>query len=139
MSCIFSPDDVRWDILMSNVQYGSGFGYFQGMPYQRGSGIGSILRSVIKFLIPLGKQAGYALAREGLDTVSRVIQNSANGDIKNVVKTETKRGMKNLLTKAADHVDPQTGGGKRKKIQKKVAFTKIPPKKKGKHDALGFY
>lgn len=138
MSRIFSPDEVNWDLFLTNAQHGSGHEYFRGIPYQRGNGIGSVLKSVLKYLIPLGKQAGMAIAREGIDTVSRVMKNSSKGDLKEIVKNETKRGMKNLLNKAVDVIEPQSGSGKKSKPKKRIAYTKVPPKKR-KTDALGFY
>uniref|UniRef100_A0A7E4UP04 Uncharacterized protein n=1 Tax=Panagrellus redivivus TaxID=6233 RepID=A0A7E4UP04_PANRE len=119
MSRYFNPDAIDWDLFLSQGQYGGG-SYFRGMPYQRGAGIG-------------------ALADEGVNTASRIIENlNKGGGLKNVVNKEGRRGIQNILTKAADTVGPQKGEGKKRR----VALTKIPPpsiRKKKKLDALGLY
>uniref|UniRef100_A0A7E4V0Y1 Uncharacterized protein n=1 Tax=Panagrellus redivivus TaxID=6233 RepID=A0A7E4V0Y1_PANRE len=116
MSRYFNPDTIDWDFFLSQGQHGGG-SYFRGMPYQR----------------------GLALADEGFNTASRIIENlNKGGGLKNAVNKEGRRGIQNILTKAADTVGPQKGEGRKRR----VALTKIPPpsiRKKKKLDALGLY
>ena len=120
----FDPEFVNWDhLLIENqlplTQFGGGSNYpvFRGLPYQRGGGIGSIFRTVLRFLIPLGKEAGAAIGRQGLESTSRVLSNVLEGkDVKQALKEEGRSGLKNLLNKAADRVGQMgSGRGKRRK------------------------
>uniref|UniRef100_A0A183C944 Uncharacterized protein n=1 Tax=Globodera pallida TaxID=36090 RepID=A0A183C944_GLOPA len=48
------------------VQFG-GYNVFRGIPYQRGGGVGSVFRSLMRYLLPIGKQLGAAIGRQGLE------------------------------------------------------------------------
>jgi hypothetical protein len=93
---------------------GSSAGYpvFTGLAYQRGAGIGSIFRSLFRFLLPIGRQAGAAIGRQGLETGSRVLSGLLDGKaLKETVVNEGRTGLKNLLDKAADNLGKQKGSG----------------------------
>ena len=95
-------------------QYGSGSNFhytaFSGTPYQRGSGIGSLFRSLMRYLIPLGKQAGAAIGRQGLDTGARVLTGVLDGkDLKETLVEESRTGLKNLLDKASSNIQKRNG------------------------------
>uniref|UniRef100_A0A183C304 ULP_PROTEASE domain-containing protein n=1 Tax=Globodera pallida TaxID=36090 RepID=A0A183C304_GLOPA len=85
---------------------GAAYPVFAGLPYQRGAGgLGSMFRSFLRFLVPIGRQAGAALARQGLESGARVLSNVLDGaDLKQSLVTEGRTGLKNLLDKAADSV-----------------------------------
>ena len=65
----FDPNKVNWLALIHAAddkphQYGgSSYTPFVGLPYQRGAGIGSIFRSLLRFLIPIGREAGKAILK----------------------------------------------------------------------------
>lgn len=115
----FDPFKVDWDSFSSggagvvagdiSMQYGGEYAFFRGLPYQRGSGIGSVLRSfMMRYLLPIGKEIGVAIGRQGLESGNRVLGNVLEGkDLKESLVTEGKAGLKNLLEKAARNVDVQ--------------------------------
>lgn len=168
MHITFDPDKVDWsDFLsrtsISTAQSGCGFqtgygSYFIGMPYQRGMGIGSIFKSLYRFLQPYGKSllplatnVGSAVKQEGLATAGRLINNVLGGEnLSNALKRETRKGVGNLVSKAHDHF--QNGGGKRKARSKAIKANKNTPnvvltslvgpkpkKSKLRVDSLGYY
>jgi len=114
----FDPTHIDWSNLTeqlpdnnNNLQWG-GYNVFRGIPYQRGNGLGSVLRSFMRYLIPFGKQIGSALGKQGLESSNRVISNVLEGkDLKESLVDEGKSGLKNLLQKAADNIDNQKGKG----------------------------
>jgi len=112
----FDPAHIDWSTLTeqpidNNFQWG-GYNVFRGIPYQRGNGLGSILRSFMRYLIPFGKQIGSTLARQGLESSNRVLSNVIEGkDLKESLVDEGKAGLKNLLQKAAANIDKQKGTG----------------------------
>ena len=105
----FDPQHVNW----LDVQFGAGgfsvqtgyghYNIFHGTPYQRGAGIGSIFRSVFRYLLPIAAPAGQAIGREALETGSRILNNLVKGDVplKQAVVSEGRAGLKNLLDKAS--------------------------------------
>jgi hypothetical protein len=117
----YDPErDVDWDSFFTQ-QVGHG-AHFVGYDYpQRGAGLGSILNGLLRYLIPLGKTAARAVGREGLATGSRVIGGVLEGrDFKESLKRESRRGLKNLVNKAADRMNQQQdGSGRRRRISKK--------------------
>lgn len=164
----FDPLKVDWstsgDGGESTIQFGgAAYAVFKGYPYQRGGGIGSVLRSfMMRYLIPIGKEIGTAVGRQGLESGSNVLTNVLAGkDLKESLVTEGKAGLKNLLEKAARNVDVQRQkqkgeGGSfdfkryRKSNINKIASTigpqnLLPGKRKGRKqkrlrvDALGTY
>ena len=105
----FDPTRVDW---ISHIhpadeqqfQFGGGASYtaFTGVPYQRGAGIGSIFRSLLRYLIPVGKQAGVAIGRQGLESGVRVLSDVLDGrDVRQSLANEGRSGLKNLLDKAS--------------------------------------
>jgi hypothetical protein len=121
----FDPQHIKWEIYTENpefedshsdpLQFGNGGGIphynaFNGMPYQRGAGIGSIFRSLLRFLIPIGRKAGIAIGKQGLESGARVINNVLGGnDLKQTLAEEGKEGLKNLLDKASQNLSRQQG------------------------------
>uniref|UniRef100_A0A914HC94 Uncharacterized protein n=1 Tax=Globodera rostochiensis TaxID=31243 RepID=A0A914HC94_GLORO len=103
-----------------------GYGYFLGVPRQKGAGVGAVLRNLWRYLRPMISAAKpYAaniateLGKEGLETGARVLnQVSKGGDIKEALLAEGKEGAKKLLDKASSSL--QKGRGKRKRRGKKT-------------------
>ncbi|KAL3099298.1 hypothetical protein niasHT_022442 [Heterodera trifolii] len=100
-----------WPPLTELVQFG-GFNVFRGVPYQRGAGVGAVFRSLMRYLLPIGKQIGTAIGRQGLESGNRVLTNVLDGkDLKESLVNESKSGLKNLLEKAANNIEAQKGQG----------------------------
>lgn len=149
----FNPEQVNWDVFLSAsegngdsphqvgsgyatfdgfIQRGggvsSGYTYFEGIPYQRGAGVGSVFRSLFRVLMPLGKQALSAVGREGMATAARVLNNALQSDSaptmgwRDNITSEARTGVGNLLNQAASHLRQQKGsGGRRSKPIKAAA------------------
>lgn len=109
----FDPLKIEWAF---DSQEGGGVGaggteysIFRGIPYQRGAGIGSVLRSfMMRYLLPMGKQIGVAIGRQGLESGNKVLSNVLEGkDLKESLMEEGRTGLKNLLEKAARNVAAQ--------------------------------
>lgn len=152
----FNPDSVDWRPILLSVQHGGG-AYFVGVPYQRGAGLGTVFRSIFRFLLPALKSAGRELGREGLATGARVLGNMAQGqNLRSAVVTETSEGLKNLIdrTQPAEALKglineahsklQQRGSGKKRRatgrrvsVQRKRARGRSVLNKR--LDALGFY
>lgn len=108
----FDPLKVEWEAFTNSqtpflVQTG-GYNVFRGLPYQRGNGLGSVFRRLIRFLAPIGKEVGSAIGRQGLETGNRVLSSVLEGKpLKESLVEEGKAGLKNLLEKAASNIDRQ--------------------------------
>lgn len=112
----FDPDTVDWNLFFANQQGGSL--YFQGLPYQRGYGIGSLFASLYRYLLPIGKEVGKAIGKEGLQTTARVLSNVVEGvNPKNAIQVETKEGLRKLLKQGSEKL--QKGQGRKKTIKAK--------------------
>lgn len=108
----FNPDIVNWAPYFAAQHGGS---YFQGVPYQRGYGIGSVFASSYRFLAPWLKELG----KEGLALGARFLGDMVQGkNAKESLVTESKAGLKNLLQKGAEKL--QEGSGRRKRKSKTV-------------------
>ncbi|KAL3109923.1 hypothetical protein niasHT_016539 [Heterodera trifolii] len=76
----------------------------------RGAGVGAVFRSLMRYLLPIGKQIGSAIGRQGMESGNRVLTNVLEGkDLKESLVSESKAGLKNLLEKAANNINTQKG------------------------------
>lgn len=103
-------------------QTGHGLSGFEGIPYQRGYGLGSFFRGLLRMIIPVAKSAGKsaikAIGKEALATGASIAGDLVQGrDLKSAVEEHGRNAAGNLLTKAGNKVRKQTGGklGKRPK------------------------
>ena len=81
-----------------------------------------MLRSLWRFLVPLAREAGQVLTKEGASTGARILQNIAQGaDIKEAVVTEGKQAMRNVAGLAAEKLQQQGSG---------IVYKKRPSKRK---------
>ena len=88
-----------------NQYGGSSYTPFVGLPYQRGTGIGSIFHFLLRFLIPIGREAGKAIGRQGLESGVRVMSGVLDGqDLRQSLEHEGRTGLKNLLDKASNNL-----------------------------------
>ena len=84
---------------------GSAFPVYRGLPYQRGEGLGSVFKSVLRFLLPIGKAVGKEALNAGLGVAADALQGE---DIK---KAARKRGAQ-ALRNTAEHIQEGEGLGK---------------------------
>lgn len=109
---------------IENTYYYAGIPTFQrgmGLSFynQRGTGFADILRGIYRFLIPLAKKAGKAVAEEGLGVGERILQRVNQGEKLNIAALEEgKKGVDKILEKAGLPKPFQTGSG-RKGIKRK--------------------
>lgn len=126
----FDPDSIDWRGFF--LQQEGGGMFFEGIPFQRGYGIGSVLGNLFRYLVPIGKTIGKELGREGLSTGSRVLTNMMSGEtLKNSLRKEGQQGLKNVLDRVYEKT--QTGQGRRKSIKGKKTpkiYSKTGPKKR---------
>ncbi|KAL3092184.1 hypothetical protein niasHT_026736 [Heterodera trifolii] len=70
---------LDWSTFSSEcVQFG-GYNIYRGLPYQRGAGVGALFRSLMRYLLPIGKQIGSAIGRQGMESGNRVLTNVLEG------------------------------------------------------------
>ena len=149
MHVTFNPQTIDWAAFVQpnspeDFQYGFGssqsdYAVFQGLPSQRGAGIGSIFRSLLRYIMPLGRQAGIALGREGIDTSQRILdQVIKGGNVKQADLAEGRDGLKNIMERAAQKLGKQSGEGQVGKYKKNSLPHKFPPLPKGKKSAHSY-
>ncbi|KAL3114339.1 hypothetical protein niasHT_011740 [Heterodera trifolii] len=111
-----------------------GYGYFLGVPRQKGAGVGSVLRNLWRYLRPMVSAARpYAaniaaeIGKEGLETGARFLNEvSKGGNIKDALVSEGKEGAKNLLNKASSSLQKGRGRRKRRGGRKKAEIILKP-------------
>ncbi|KAL3114324.1 hypothetical protein niasHT_011725 [Heterodera trifolii] len=111
-----------------------GYGYFLGVPRQKGAGVGSVLRNLWRYLRPMVSAARpYAaniaaeIGKEGLETGARFLNEvSKGGNIKDALVSEGKEGAKNLLDKASSSLQKGRGRKKRRGGRKKAEIILKP-------------
>ena len=157
---IFDPKTVSFNDYASDYyQIGNGeYEFFKGLPpYQRGfgyqqkgAGLGDILRSVWRILLPVLKTTGSNIGKEALSTGSRILEKVAEGEnFKDTIAKESVKGVDNLLEKGGYGRQFGSGAIKRKKtlkksfipnsiIGKQVKLNNFSRKRK-RSDAFGFY
>ncbi len=69
---------------------------FQGLPYQRGGGIGNVFRGLLRALLPVAKTAGKALGKQALRTGAAIATDIAEG--RDITESATSRGAEALST-----------------------------------------
>ncbi len=132
--CVFVPiDDKTWfDYYHEQArQIGHGLPGYQGIPYQRGNGLGSFFGRLFRAILPVAKRAGKAalknVGREALQMGSNVIGDlSAGRNIKQSLKQHGVKAGQNLIKKAASSVINQSGG----RIGKRTVATTVKAVKK---------
>ncbi len=118
---------------------------FQGQRYQRGSGIGSIFKGLLRFILPIAKSAGQTLGKQALKTGARIATDVAEG--RNFGEALAQHGAEGVeeavkkITTRKRKAEPQKGKGigKAPKVAKtinrrgvkKAQPPKKQPKKKG--------
>lgn len=118
MRVTYNPDaETFWDnyYLGQAKQSGHGLASFQGMPYQRGAGIGSLFRSLFRLIVPIGKSAAKAIGKEALSAGANIAGDFVKGrSFKESAAEHGKKAAANLAQKAATRLQTGKGLGKRK-------------------------
>ena len=97
----------------------TGFG-FVGDPYQRGAGLGSLFRGLLRSVKPLAKSALKAVGKSAINTGLAVAQDMLEGrDVVDSIKTHSKVEAKRL-TKKAQKTMAQRGHGVGRRNTKRV-------------------
>lgn len=115
----FDPSSIEWSAFLINsgggddaelMQFGGGansggaaasYGIFRGVPYQRGSGVGSVFRSLVRYLMPFGREVGAALGRQGLESGQRILANVLEGrNLRDSLVDEGRVAAKSLMNRA---------------------------------------
>ncbi len=125
---VFVPfnDKIWFDYYINQAkQSGHGLGGFQGVPYQRGNGLGSFFGRLFHSILPVAKRIGKSalktIGQEALHMGTNVIGDLSDGT--NVKESFKRRGLqatKNLINRAESVAKNQSGGriGKRKAVSK---------------------
>ena len=91
----------------------SGFG-FVGDPYQRGAGLGSLFRGLLRSVKPLAKSALKSVGKSAVNTGLSVVQDMLEGkDVGESVKTHSMAEAKKLTKKARKRLQKGKGVGRR--------------------------
>jgi hypothetical protein len=143
MKAVFqAPTEAYWHSVFSKAQYGGGISPFKGRRFQRGGGLGDILKSLFRFIVPIGKAVGL----KALETGGHVAADLASGeDIKSSLKKRGKRAAKSLIQKGTKRIvrKLQTGKGlgirgrNKAPIKQKRLRKSFKRKRPNKRDALG--
>lgn len=130
MHVIFNPQDTR---LLIYSQKG---GYYYGSRFQRGYGIGSILKSIGRFIAPYAIQGLKSVVPYGVEASTRLLENINSGDnLKTALRKESARAGSKALSKLSEKVGQYGQGRKKKnavkkKKKKQERKSKVPVKKK---------
>ena len=80
-------------------QIGHGMPTFAGTQYQRGHGLGNILRSLTRFALPILKKGARSFGKQALRTGMNIAQDAMQGrNIKSAAKKHLSQGMTDLIT-----------------------------------------
>ncbi len=132
--CVFIPiDDKTWfDYYHEQArQIGHGLPGYQGIPYQRGNGLGSFFGRLFRAILPVAKRVGKSalknVGREAMQMGSNVIGDLTKGrNIKESLKQHGTKAGQNLIKRAASSVINQSGG----RIGKRTVATTVKAVKK---------
>lgn len=133
MHVIYTPEDVNYWIqfykesINNNQHYQLGGilpGFRAYAPYHRGSGIGSIFKSLYRFMLPMLQSVG----KQALISGSKIATDVATGqDLKSSLNTHAREGVSTILKDTAGHIERQHGKGiGKRKIQHKAQTYKKP-------------
>jgi hypothetical protein len=142
MRVVFSPPSQKvWESYFRTraIQYGHGteLGTFRGRQFQRGHGLGNILGSLFKKILPAATKVGKTVGKELLKTSAHVASDALAGrDLVESLEQRSKQGASKLLTKGLKHIEksPTTTASSVVTKQKKLKGKKKIHKGRG----LGF-
>ena len=114
-------------------QTGNGMPAFTGAQYQRGHGLGNMLRSLTKFALPMLKKGVRSVGKQVLKTGMNIAQDAMHGqNIKSAAKRHLSQGITELVTQhgRGKRMGPPGERIKRKKQKKSVKRSKKGYKRK---------
>ena len=80
-------------------QIGRGIPVFRGVRYQRGHGLGNVLRNLTKFALPFLKKGVKAVGKQAVRTGMNIAQEAMQGqNIKAAAKRHLSQGLTDLIT-----------------------------------------
>ena len=101
MRTTFKPYEQEiWEgfFLEQVEQSGHGIPMFQGLKYQRGSGLGSIFGGLLRSILPVFKTVGKVAGREALSTGLHVASDALGGrNVGESLEEHARAGAANLL------------------------------------------
>lgn len=113
-------------------QTGHGMDGFQGIPYQRGYGLGSFFGHLFRTILPVAKRIGKTVGKEALAMGANVASDLVQGrNARESLEEHGRQAAANLMNKASSHIRKnQSGSGlqKRSVSSKTIAIEK--PKKR---------
>uniref|UniRef100_A0A914QWF2 Uncharacterized protein n=1 Tax=Panagrolaimus davidi TaxID=227884 RepID=A0A914QWF2_9BILA len=122
---LFNPDSLDLNNVIYPLQTGGYF--FTGISRQRGAGVGDILRSLWRFVLPAVK----AIGKEGLAATATTLGNISEGQTpKEAIKRNAMSSAKRLLETATNNLE-QNGRGfscQRNRVKGRLIKTKLPQK-----------
>jgi len=87
-------------LLNSNIQRGGALVGFRGTPFQRGHGLGSILKSIFRVAAPVAKKIFKNVAKEGISSAVQIGSDLLEGrNMKESVTEHSRAAGKRLLKK----------------------------------------
>ena len=120
-------------------QTGRGMAAFTGAHYQRGHGLGNMLRSLTKFAIPFLKKGAKAVGKQAMKTGMNIAQEVMLGqNIKKAAKRHLSQGLTELVTQQGRGQARRRRGppGERIKRRKIVIPSRKKPKRGYKRKAI---
>ena len=112
-------------------QTGRGMAAFTGAQYQRGHGLGNMLRSLTKFAIPFLKKGAKAVGKQAMKTGMNIAQEVMLGqNIKKAAKRHLSQGLTELVTQRGRGRHRRRGPpGERVRKRKTVIPSRKKPKR----------
>lgn len=117
-----------------NRQSGSGIAYYNGVPLQRGYGLGGIFRRLFRSALPFLIRGAKTVGKEALLAGTRVANDVLSGEnLKSAAKQRTRESGRTLAQKAVIKAQSMLGSGKHKKKRKapKLTISKRAKKVRG--------
>lgn len=99
-------------------QTGSGLPAFTGVQYQRGHGLGNMLRSLTRLAVPLLKKGAKLVGKQALRTGIDIARDAAEGqNVKRAAKRRMSQGLKELVMQRGSGFGPPGQRVKRRRSQ----------------------
>jgi len=124
MKQIYLPNNENfWTeyYLAQAEQTGYGMPGFTGIPYQRGTGLGSFFKNLFRAILPIGTSAVKAIGREALAAGANIASDVLDGkDLGSSAKEHAREAAANTLRKGARVLQQGRGVGKRSASSKTI-------------------
>jgi len=124
MKQVYIPNNEHFWVeyyLAQAEQTGYGMPGFTGIPYQRGTGLGSFFKNLFRAILPIGKSAVKALGREALAAGANIASDVLGGkDLGDAANQHVREAAANTLRKGARTLQQGRGVGKRNATSKSI-------------------